>query len=453
MPAGYWALAPFSKGELGPLIDVRAAAVYDEALRQLGLFGASVHTATGESFRGRFVQIFLGLKFWEAAIPSAPSGQHLQSGVIETLLDDLYAKVSRPLTAQVAIVFDAAHLPRSGVSTAGRRYPQNTWRNNFQLQKGVGCYAPYPEIEDPAFLAMPRARCPHLNATTPGTLAGATCALAPRSPHYRGEEHQKWMKIDPSGTGFASVDLLQRANYSPWVAPAGMRIPVLPLVVSLYHDSDPGLPASGRAGTVDLNSFATDFHFTPDELTAYFDDDPANSYNAAVMAAGTGAAYVRFAGGTTTTPPRIAVVGRAARPMPPPRLVGTTVAPPVTTPWWDAEQVVAKYLGSAGWEAHVVSRQQLGYDILAKEGAQTLFVEVKSSSGYCTPSLTQREWEQASIHGPAYVLAVLEHFATSGPNTIFWIPDPARRCVGNRRSAVFYSIPRSSWNGATIPRL
>src|SRR5260370_35641688 len=81
-----------------------------------------------------------------------------------------------------------------------------------------------------------------------------------------------------------------------------------------------------------------------------------------------------------------------------------------------------------GWTVYDVSRQQLGYDILAHKGHSTLYVEVKSSSGYCTPSFTAREWQQARAHGQQFVLAVLEHFNPTEMNTVYSVPDPANTC-------------------------
>jgi Protein NO VEIN, C-terminal len=427
-------------------------------MSQLGMFAAGVRSRLGESYKSRFVQIFLGLKFWEGSIPSARSNNFIASGTLETLLDDLYAKSSRPITEQVAIFFEGNHLPRTGVVAPGHKFAQNTWRNNFQLQKGVGCYAPSPEFDTTPFLDQPRLLCPHLLPAAPGVLAGGTCELAARRPSYRGEEHRKWLRIDPGGGGLASADLLYVNNFAPWVSPGGIRVPVLPLVTAIYHDADPGLSTGSRRGLLTLDDFAADFRMSPAELVTYFDDDPANPYNAAMIAAGVGAGYTPFALGSVTAAPlppapRPGRRTTRARPLPIARLMGTSVAAPVVNPWWDAEQAVANHLERERWEVHIVSRQQLGYDIIAKKGAQTLLIEVKSSAGYCTPSLTQREWEQATSHTVDYVLAVIEHFNPSGSNTIYWIPDPARRCVGNPRTSIIYAIPRASWNRATIPRL
>ncbi len=55
-------------------------------------------------------------------------------------------------------------------------------------------------------------------------------------------------------------------------------------------------------------------------------------------------------------------------------------------------------LGEAGWTVHNVSRQQLGYDLYAQRGTQVRYIDVKSSLGYCTPSMTSREWQQAQFH-------------------------------------------------------
>lgn len=124
--------------------------------------------------------------------------------------------------------------------------------------------------------------------------------------------------------------------------------------------------------------------------------------------------------------------------------------PPSTNSGWEAEQYVASALQVAGWTVHVVSRQQLGYDIFAQRGTTKRYVEVKSSLGLCTPSLTAREWQQASHHTGCYVLAVVENFNPVGQNTVYWVPDPARRCQAAAQTSVSHVIPRSSWSGAAV---
>jgi hypothetical protein len=442
------------------MIDPSAPSLYQEALNELQAFTASARASSGELYRGRFAQIFFGLKYWQQSVPSARSGQYIDSGTLQGMLDDLYAKATRPATQSVAIIFEGTHLPRTGLTVPGKG-PQNTWRNNFRLQKGIGCYADANELDSITFLNESRADCRHLVPATPGSLRGAQCALAVAGPRYRGEDHRKWLKIDPAGEGFAAVDLMLTANFAPWIAPAGHRIPALPLVVALYHDSEPALSVGARATGLDLADFASDFNLSPTEFDVYIDQDPANAHNAALLGGAWGLTYTPFSPASmvpATAPGGVPPVARprgprrtpGPRPIPTPVLTPTVVTPPVTTAWWDAEQLVAEHLTAIGWTVYHVSRQQLGYDLIAERGARTIFIEVKSSSGYCTPNLTAREWQQANTLADRYVLAVIENFDPAGANSIYWVPDPATNCVANARTTVAYAIPRASWTRATV---
>src|SRR5580704_6436724 len=109
--------------------------LYLEALRAL-----SRHKATiGSDFKGRFAQIFLALKFYQNEIPSMYSNTLVSTDVLQTLLDDLYAKTSRPANEACLMLSDGRYLARTGLVGPGNRTSQNTWRNNFNLQKGIGC--------------------------------------------------------------------------------------------------------------------------------------------------------------------------------------------------------------------------------------------------------------------------------------------------------------------------
>ncbi|MGO9641415.1 MAG: hypothetical protein ACLP1Y_08945, partial [Candidatus Acidiferrales bacterium] len=73
------------------------------------------------------------------------------------------------------------------------------------------------------------------------------------------------------------------------------------------------------------------------------------------------------------------------------------------------------------------------------------------SLGFCTPTLTSREWQQATAHGDDYVLGVLENFNPTGENVIFWVPNPATTCTAREFTTVQHSISRSSWLHAVVP--
>src|SRR5215211_3382778 len=129
------------------MINVTDSRLFASSLRELQLY----KRAAGRGHRGRFVQLFLGMKFFQNELPSMFSHQFVLSAVLETLLDDLFAKASRPLDNCVLMLFKNRYLARSGVTAPGHAGPQNTWRNNFDLQKGIGCYAPPQDLVSPTF--------------------------------------------------------------------------------------------------------------------------------------------------------------------------------------------------------------------------------------------------------------------------------------------------------------
>ncbi len=412
----------------------------------------------GGTFKGRFVQIFLAMKFFQNSIPSMYSGAFITTEVLQSLLDDLFAKASWPANNCVLSLFEGDHLARTGLIGPGNTTPQNTWRNNLNLQKGIGCYAPVADLSSLTFLNQDRSLCRHLQATTPGNLAGGRCGLCLSGASYRNESHRKWLRIDPGGSGYSATDTQNTANFAPYVAPGGARIPLAPLIVALYHDADPGLVLGTRTA-VSGTDFAADFNFSQQEIATYFETSITDPLNAALAASAGWAPGSSlgplFGAAFGTTGPGGAAAPAPTPPLPAgpvqPVLGGTPAPPPLVNNGWDAEQYVAAALTSAGWTSHVVSRQQLGFDIFAQRGTQRRYVEVKSSLGLCSPSLTAREWQQASYHGSRYLLTILENFSPTGTNTIHWVPDPAVRCISTTQTTVSHGIPRSSWASATVP--
>jgi hypothetical protein len=418
--------------------------LYLEALRAL-----SRHKATiGSDFKGRFAQIFLALKFYQNEIPSMYSNTLVSTDVLQTLLDDLYAKTSRPANEACLMLFDGRYLARTGLVGPGNRTSQNTWRNNFNLQKGIGCYAPPTELSSSSFLNESRTKCRHLVPAKRGLLSGARCNLCLSGASYRNEDHRKWLRIDPGGAGYAVADLLNHENFSPYVAPNDLRIPVLPLIVALYHDGEPSLFV-GQRPRLDVDDFRNDFNFSLEEFSAYFDEDPGAPGNRVLIS--------RFPTLTRYSPATSSAARRTVAPrrktpasLRLPVLSGTLVTPPATNSGFEAEQFVAEALRANRWTVYHVARQLLGYDILAKRGSLTRYVEVKSSLGLCSPSLTSREWRQANAHGVNYVLAIIENFDALGQNTVFWVPDPVGSCAYTQSQTVSYSIPRSSWVSSAV---
>jgi hypothetical protein len=395
------------------------------------------------------------MKFYQNELPSMFSGQFVNTEVLQTLLDDLYAKASRPLNDCVLMLFENRYHARTGLIGPGNKTAQNTWRNNFNLQKGIGCYAPPHDLASATFLNQSRVNCRYLRPAGHGILAGATCELCATAARYRNEDHRKWLRIDPGGAGYAVLDLMNVQNFTPYVVPLAIRIPVLPLIVALYHDALPGLVTATRK-EVDVPDFAADFGFSDLELSTYFDLDRNNRFNAELLRAFPGTTFkTTGAAGPTTrvpVPPR----GRARRVRPRPTapqqpiLTGTPVPPPAINTGWECEQYVASALRHARWTVYDVSRQHLGYDLLAQRGRETRYVDAKSSLGLCTPTLTAREWQQAKMHGLAYVLAIVENFNPTEQATVYWVTDPANNCVAREATQITHSIARSSWTTATV---
>jgi hypothetical protein len=431
------------------MIDITDRRLYVAALESLQRFKQE----RGRAYKGRFVQLFLGLKFYQDDIPSMFSNQFVGTEVLQTMLDDLYFKSSRPANDGVLVLFEAAYHARTGLVAPGNTMAQNTWRNNLNLQKGIGCYAPAQDLSSQTFLDQHRVECRHLAPVAPGLLSGATCSLCTTGARYRNESHRKWLRIDPNGAGYALVDIFNVANFSPYVAPDGNRIPALPAAIALYHDADPSLRIGNRT-EIELADFARDFNFADDEFLSYFDDSPANPYNAALLRRFLSSRYEPITG----APQRRARVSRR-RVSPPPVvrrvptavLSGTPTAPPAVNTGWDAEQFVIAALRQNDWIVYDVSRQHLGYDILAQRGRSTAYVEVKSSCGYCTPTLTTREWQQARRHSEQFVLAVLEHFDPKALNTVYFVRDPANTCSATELQTTTHSIPRSAWTAVAVP--
>lgn len=436
------------------MIQINNATLFADALALL----QEHKRAAGGDFKGRFTQIFLALKFFQNSIPSMYSGSFATTEVLQALFDDLFAKASRPPNNCVLSLFEGNFLARTGLTGPGNSSPQNTWRNNLNLQKGIGCYAPAGDLSSITFLDEDRSKCKYLQPGTPGVLAGGKCSICLTGASYRSESHRKWLRIDPGGAGYAVTDIQNIPNFSPYVAPRGIRIPLAPLLVALYYDADPGLVLGSRTA-VSIADFAADFNFSQQEIAAYFDTSMV--YPSINVKLTKSAGWQQgFSLGPPTSGGVVPVIGGIAPtiPVPPiqpvpiqPILGGTPAPPPLVNNGWDAEQYVCSALTSAGWSAHVVSRQQLGYDIFAQRGKQKRYVEVKSSLGLCSPSLTSREWQLAAYHQNSYVLAILENFTSTGMNAVHWIPNPATRCTATAQTTISHGIPRTSWTSATVP--
>lgn len=434
--------------------------VSDSRLFEVALEELSRHKLETSKLRGRFAQIFFALKFYQNQLPSMFSGQFVSTELLQQMLDDLYQKASRPANNSVLMLFEGSYLSRTGLRGASNSTTQNTWRNNLNLQKGIGCYAPTQDLASQTFLDQSRMECRHLmpGPIPSNPLAGGRCSLCATGATYRREGHRKWLKIDSGGSGYAVVDMLNVSNFLPYVAPGGKRIPILPLIVALYYDALQGLQTATRT-ELDISDFAVDFNFSPNELNTYFDQSVSHLGNAKLLAEFSSLSYTPVTSQAVLTRAIPAVSARgpelAVRESPPaasflPVPTSTPAPPPGVNTGWDAEQYVASALRMAGWQVYDVSRQRVGYDLWIQRGRQNRYVDVKSSLGNCTPTLTAREWQQAAVHGFRYILAILENFNPDSTNTIYWVPNPTQIPDVRASSVVQYAIPRNRWISRTV---
>jgi hypothetical protein len=405
-----------------------------------------------QGYQGRLVQIFLASRYLGGEIPPIGSGSTIESGSLQAKLDTFYRKQSREdAEGSIAIIFSNNHLVPTGQIGRGLRSAANIWRNNLGLQKALVCYATGVELSDPAFLAQPRIDCPHLRPQVAGQLADARCGLH-LAASYRREDGPKGLRRDPIDESLAIVDPKRIDHWSTILAPAGSRVPILPLIVALYHDS----AISGGRRELDIVDFRRDFGFTPTEFRTYFESDPASPLNRALAG--------RFPqlqltwtlepgpalGALHPVPDAHGQRGRRGRrelldPDGLPALAAST-QPPVGTHWWSAEQAVESYLRDSGWEVINRTRQHVGFDLEIGRPRQSrrFYVEVKSSSGPCNPTLTRSEFEAARRYGRNYILAIAENFAPDRDVSILWVENPASLGL-TRRMVEQYPVPRSVW--------
>lgn len=91
----------------------------------------------GPRLRGRFVQLFLALKFYQGDMPSMFSNQFVSTEVVQTLLDDLYAKASRPLNECVLMLFENSYHARTGLTGPGNTTPKTHGGIIYIYKKGL----------------------------------------------------------------------------------------------------------------------------------------------------------------------------------------------------------------------------------------------------------------------------------------------------------------------------
>ncbi len=392
--------------------------------------GCSILEAFGTrtNVRGRFVALYLGLRRMGPQLSGLGSGASTATVEIEHFLDSLYTKTHRsePVVVLTALFGgstspSAGYSARTGETAPGNKYPTNTWRNNFNIQKGIGCPAEADTItgllQDPSI----RLSCQHMAVDPEGRY---TCSLA--SAAYRGDEHSIWLRIVPAG-GYQVVDLDNPSVYAGYLSPSGHRIPIFPLLAALYGFA----PASAypQRPTVGIPDFAQDFRFTLQQVEELFDCDPDSPANADLLAIAQGQMVVG-------DPLQFEVAEQPNQMMP---VLGVIMAMNTGV---GAEIAVAEELVANEWFVVYRGNQRgYGYDIEATRDGQSLCIEVKSSVGFTSPELTEAEWNAAQIHGDAYVLGVVDFYG-SDEQVIWYLRNPAANAIPAERTTTLYRLTR-----------
>ena len=410
------------------MIPVDRPDVLDGSLEILEAF------ATRVSVRGRFVSLYLGLRHMRAAAnnPLAELGSlHVTAASeIERYLDGLYSKSHRQepfvvLTAPFggSTSPEAPYSARSGTTAPGLKYPTNTCRNNFGIQKGVGCPAEPDVIARLLDDGQLRLACPHMALDPEGR---HLCSV--RDTGYRGEEHSIWLRL--SNGGYQVVDLDHPAVFREYLRPDDHPLPIFPLIGMLYCMAAPGVfPERGQIG---IPEFAADFGFARDQVEGLFDCDPESAPNTAVA--------LRVEDSRATVVKSFEVrIGDEVRAdqlpdEPPDAALNTGVG---------AEIVIARNLQSCGWKVRYRANQAgLGYDLEATRDEQTLRVEVKSSVAFTQLELQESEWKAAQAHQDTYVLAVVDFYG-SPQQSIWYVRNPAASALPVERTSLTYRFVRA----------
>jgi len=396
--------------------------VFDAGCSLLKDFG------TKTNVRGRFVSLYLGLRRMGSQLAPLGSKTATPAAKIERFLDLLYTKTHRPEPLVVLTALfggstspSAGYSARTGVIAPGNQYPTNNWRNNFNIQKGIGCPADPDTIG--RLLTNPEIRhaCQHMAVDPEGR---ETCGLAGAA--YRGDEHSIWLRI-VQNQGYQVVDLDNRNVYANYLQPLGERIPIFPLMAALYGFAP--REAYPQRATVGIPDFAEDFGFTLNQVEELFDCNPDSQANAAILAISQGQI------------PSVAVLPPAEDQMGDPSIpvLGTIMAMNTGV---GAEIAVAKELVKHEWTVVYRGNQRgYGYDIEASREGQTLRVEVKSSVGFTVPELTEAEWQAAQNHGDDFVLAVVDFYG-SDKQRIWYLRNPAANAIPAERTTIMYRLAR-----------
>lgn len=397
--------------------------------------------------RGRFIALYLGLRRLRGDLEPLGGDAGSPTFEIETFMDALLTKRHRPEPLVVLTAPFGTNSPkgpystRTGGTAPGNAYPTNTWRNNLGIQKGIGCPASPTEIV--ALLQEPARRlaCPHILSDPDGQ---HLCNLEGTS--YRGEEHSIWLR--KTDDGWQVVDLDLPAVYEEYLNPGGERIPIFPLIATLYCDaSDLVLPEREVVG---IPEFAADFGFGMNQMADLFDCDPASPPNASILRVAADQMVVGRpapkAGGdrANRTTDRLPLPELPRSDTPPEALPLPELSEPILrNSGLGAELAVAADLARNGWEVFYRGSQAgVGYDLEAVQGSERLCVEVKSSVGFVTPELTESEWGAARAEADRYVLAIVDFYG-SPSQALWYVRNPAVSVSPGERTATVYRLARA----------
>jgi len=404
--------------------------VLDSALELLGKFATTVDV------RGRFIALYLGLRLMNGALAPLGPGVGTPASEIEQFLDQMWAKTHRldphvVLTAPFggSTSATAPYSARSGVVAPGHNYPTNTWRNNFAIQKGVGCPAEPATIDSLLLDPNVRLACPHFTTDQNGQYV---CEIAGTA--YRGEEHSIWLRMADGG-GYQVVDLDIQAVWLNYLQPGGQPIPIFPLIAALYCRAPDGVYAARQS--VGIRDFAADFGFDLERVAIIFDCNPESRENAAILSQVQGVPITAAdrapysEGESTAEAPRPAGELPALGPL---GEINSGVG---------AELAVASDLIAQGWEVLYRGNQRgIGYDLEATREGQTLRVEVKSSVSFTAPQLLEAEWNAAQLHSGEYILAVVDFYGSQS-QAIWYVRDPAANANPAERTTRIFKIVRA----------
>lgn len=412
------------------MIRVSRPGVFEAGLTSLARF------ASQTDVRGRFVAMYLGLRLMGDSLASLGSPETTPAADIQRFLDQMFTKSHRPQPLIVLTdLFGQSTSPsapwstRTGERSPTNQYPTNTWRNNFGIQKGVGCPADPNTIIEILSNPLLRLSCQWMSTDDEGR---QTCGLA--GTNYRGEEHSIWLRL--SGDGYQVVNLNDPAVYQTYLfSGATASIPLFALIAALYCYAPADVyPAREIVG---IPEFAQDFNFTEEQVLEIFDCEPDSPNNGDVVAISSGGPMP-----VSVAPPIVSPTEPRPLPtLPDPIELNTGVG---------AEIAVARDLERNNWTvSYVANVRSRGYDLEATQGDETLRIEVKSSVGLCRPALTEEEWRAAQRFGDSHILAIVDYFGCPGQR-IWYVRNPAVNAFPTERQTAIYLISRQEISALAV---